>query len=85
MMSVTATEARRNLFALVEKVNQDCEEVQVVSRRGNAYLVNAAEYESLMETHHLLRSPENAEILFRAHENVIAGRFTERELIGVDE
>ena len=85
MMSITATEARRNLFSLIEKVNQDREAVQVVSRRGNAYLVSAEEYESLMETHHLLRSPENAEILFRAHENITAGRFTERDLIEVDE
>jgi antitoxin YefM len=85
MMAVTATEARRNLFSLIEKVNQDREEIQVLSRRGKAYLVSAEEYESLMETAHLLRSPQNAEILFRAHENITAGRFTERELIEADE
>lgn len=81
MRIVTESEAHKYLSALIETACQDREEVLITSPRGNIYLVCAEEYEPLMETHHLLRSPENAHRLFRAHENVIAGRFTEHDLI----
>ena len=76
-----ADEARRNLLSLIEKVNQDGEAIRIDSPEGSAYLVGAKEYASWMETHHLLRSPANAEILFRAHRNVMAGKVIERDLI----
>jgi len=45
-MSITASEARRRLFPLIEEVNDNAESVEIVSRAGRAYLVPAAEYES---------------------------------------
>ena len=59
-MSITASEARRNLFPLIEKVNEDRTVVEIVSRRGNAVLMAAEDYAALEETAYLLRSPENA-------------------------
>jgi len=66
-MSITASEARRNLFPLIEEVNDDSTVVEIVSRRGNAVLMSAAEYASIMETVHLMRSPENARRLINAY------------------
>lgn len=56
-MSVTASDARRRLFPLIEEVNNDHTAVEIVSKNGSAYLVSAEEYEAHQETAYLLRSP----------------------------
>ena len=43
-LSVTASEARSRLFPLIEQVNADQVAVEIVSRRGTAFLVSADEY-----------------------------------------
>ena len=65
-MSVTASEARQRLFPLIEEVNADQVAVEIVSKRGTAFLVSEDEYHSLKETVHLLQSPANAERLRRS-------------------
>jgi antitoxin YefM len=59
-MSVTASEARQRLFPLIEEVNDDQVAVEIVSKKGTAFLVSADEYRSLKETVYLLQSPKNA-------------------------
>ena len=44
MMSISASEARRTLFRLIERVNEAPEAVEIVSRKGNAVLMPADEY-----------------------------------------
>lgn len=73
-MSITASEARRNLFPLIEEVNDDRTVVEIVSRRGNAVLMSAEEYAALAETAYLLRSPENARRLLAAYTDAQEGR-----------
>jgi len=73
-MSITASEARRNLFSLIQQVNDDRTVVEIVSRGGNAVLMSAAEYAAMEETAHLLRSPENARRLLAAYTNALEGR-----------
>ena len=65
-MAVTASEARRNLFPLIEQVNEDRVPVEITSRRGHAVLMSLADYESLEETAYLLRAPANARRLLEA-------------------
>ena len=79
-MSITASEARKRLFPLIEQVNDDQAAVEIVSKRGTAYLVPAEEYRSLQETVHLLRSPKNAERLRDSIAQARAGRVEEHEL-----
>lgn len=67
-MSVSATEARRTLFPLIDRVNNDHEPVEIVSRHGNAVLMSAQDFASWQETAYLLRSPENARRLMEAYE-----------------
>ena len=62
-MSVTASEARQRLFPLIEEVNDDQVAVEIVSKKGTAFLVSADEYRSLKETVYLLQSPKNAQRL----------------------
>jgi antitoxin YefM len=73
-MSITASEARRNLFPLIEEVNDDHTVVEIVSRRGNAVLMSAEDYAALAETAYLLRSPENARRLLAAYTDAQDGR-----------
>jgi len=57
-MSITASEARRRLFPLIDEVNDDHQAVvEIVSKKGTAFLVSADEYRSLKETVYLLQSP----------------------------
>lgn len=80
-MAITASEARKHLFPLIEQVNDDQEPVEIVSRKGTAYLVSEAQYRSLTETAHLLRSPANAERLMRSIAQVEGGGAVPHDLI----
>ena len=80
-MAMSASEARKRLFPLIEQVNEDQEPVEIVSKAGSAYLVSADHWRSLMETAHLLRSPANAERLMRSIADAEAGRTEAQELI----
>lgn len=79
-MAITASEARRDLFGLIERVNQDHNEVEITSRRGSAILMSKAEYDSLVETGYLLRSPANARRLLSALVAVQDGDVAEHDL-----
>ncbi len=80
MMSVTASEARSRLFPLIEQVNDDQVAVEIVSRRGTAFLVSADEYRSLRETAYLLRSPANARRLHESIEQLSTGAVESHQL-----
>lgn len=78
---MTASEARQLLFPLIEQVNEDQMAVEIVSKKGTAYLVAADEYRSLKETVYLLQSPKNAERLRESVAEVRAGRSEAHELL----
>ena len=80
-MSITASDARKRLFPLIQEVNDDATSVEIVSKNGTAFLISEAEYRSLKETEYLLRSPANASRLLRSLEAALAGNFVERQLI----
>jgi len=79
-MSVTASEARQRLFPLIQQVNDDQEAIEIVSKKGTAYLVSENEYRSLRETAYLLASPANAERLRHSVAEVRSGQVTEHAL-----
>ncbi|MFI2375539.1 type II toxin-antitoxin system Phd/YefM family antitoxin [Streptomyces sp. NPDC018964] len=84
-MSITASEARKNLFPLIKKVNEDHDSIEIISRHGNAVLVSADDYAALREGAYLLRSPANARRLLEAYENALKGaNLAERELVDPD-
>lgn len=65
-VSISASEARKQLFPLLEQVNTDHQPVRITSRGGDAVLMSADDYDSWQETVYLLRSPENARRLMEA-------------------
>ncbi|WP_101256748.1 type II toxin-antitoxin system Phd/YefM family antitoxin [Streptomyces barkulensis] len=84
-MSITASEARRNLFPLIEQVNNDRAPVHITSRNGNAVLLSEEDFASWQETIYLLRSPANARRLAESIAEAEEGRVSPRELIEVDD
>jgi len=80
-MAITASEARSDLFGLIERVNLDHDEIEITSKRGSAVLMSKGEYDALIETAYLLRSPKNARRLIDALESARSGDVTEHELI----
>ena len=79
-MAITASEARKNLFPLIEQVNDDHTAVEITSKRGSAVLMSRAEYDALQETAYLLRAPANARRLLESLDQARAGQREEREL-----
>lgn len=77
--AISASEARKSLFPLIERVNEDHTPIEIVSKRGNAVLVSKEDWDSIMETNYLLRSPANAKRLVESVEQWRSGRATERE------
>jgi antitoxin YefM len=80
-MAINASEARKNLFPLIQQVNDDRTPVEITSRRGDAVLISKADYDSLEETAHLLRSPANARRLAESLLQARAGQWAEHELL----
>lgn len=79
-MAITASEARRNLFPLIEQVNDDRTPVEITSKRGSAVLMSLSDYEALQETAYLLRSPTNARRLLESLAQAQAGELEEHPL-----
>ncbi|SFJ82415.1 type II toxin-antitoxin system Phd/YefM family antitoxin [Streptomyces pini] len=84
-MSITAGEARRNLFPLIEQVDNDRAPVHITSRNGNAVLRPEEDFASWQETIHLLRSLANARRLAESIAEAEEGRVSPRELIEADD
>ncbi len=79
-MSISASEARRTLFPLIEQVNADRNAVEIVSRNGSAVLMAAEDYAAWQETAYLFRSPANARRILDSYERARAGETESHEL-----
>ena len=57
MSTVSATEARKRLYALIDEVGQSHEPVQITGKRSNAVLLSEDGWRSIQETLHLVSIP----------------------------
>jgi antitoxin YefM len=80
MTAITASEARKTLFPLIQQVNTDHTPVEIVSKHGNAVLVSKEDWDSMEETAYLLRSPANAARLTEAMTQARRGETVEHQL-----
>lgn len=77
---VTYTHARQNLATLMDEVEANHAPVVISrQRKGAAVLLSLEDYNGLMETLHLLRSPRNAERLLRSIDELNRGEMVMRE------
>ena len=73
-IQTTYTQARANLAALMDKAVDDKIPVYITRRNGKRVtMIDANEYESLVETAYLLSSPSNARRLLEAIEQADRG------------
>jgi antitoxin YefM len=81
MNVTTFSEARNNLKSVLDKVTNDAD-CTIITRRdaGDAVVMSLDYYNSLMETVHLLRSPENAAHLAKSIEQYRTGKTTTKDL-----
>lgn len=82
MKTMSYTQARATFAGVLDTAVDDLEEV-VVTRAGrpDAVVVARSEYESIVETLHLLRVPANAARLLASVAELQAGRGVRHELI----
>jgi antitoxin YefM len=82
MESITYTAARQNLATTMDRVCSDRAPIAITrSAKGQSVvLLSLAEYQSLEETAHLLRSPANARRLMSALASLEAGKGKARKI-----
>ncbi len=85
MSAITATDARKNLFGLIQQVNDDHAPVEVVSKHGNAVIMSKDDYDAMTETAYLLRNPKGAKRLLEALERAKRGEVEYHDLVEVDD
>lgn len=81
MDSLSISETRANLKAVMDRVVADRVSVTIRRRGENVVMVSESEWQGMAETLHLLKSPRNAEQLLEAIEELDRGEGMERELI----
>ena len=58
MPTITATEARKRLYTLVDDVAESHDAVQIVGKRNSAVLVSEEDWRAIQETLYLTSIPE---------------------------
>jgi antitoxin YefM len=82
MDTISFTEARNNLKAVLDRVAEDAD-YTIITRRDaeDAVVMSLDSFNSLMETVHLLGSPANAAHLARSIAQLRAGQTIEAALV----
>ena len=63
MTSYSASEARKNLYKLVDRVKETHEPIYITGKRNSAYLVSEEDWRGVQETLYLLSIPGMRESL----------------------
>lgn len=66
MKAITVTEARKNLFKLIDEVQESSRPIQITGKRSNVVMVSFEDWQSIQETLYLISIPG-------MHESIIEG------------
>ncbi|MFM9876241.1 MAG: type II toxin-antitoxin system Phd/YefM family antitoxin [Rhodoglobus sp.] len=80
MTTITASDARKNLFPILGQINDDHSAVTITSKGGNGVLISEQDYGAWLTTMHLFSTPANARRLSEAIDRAERGEYTAREL-----
>jgi prevent-host-death family protein len=72
MTNITVTEARRNLYRLLDDISQSHEPVHIYGKRSNAVLVSEDDWRSIQETLYLLAIPGMRESIIKGLKTPVA-------------
>ncbi|MBK6291134.1 MAG: type II toxin-antitoxin system Phd/YefM family antitoxin [Ignavibacteria bacterium] len=67
MNTLTASEARANLYKLIDEAMESHEPITITGKRGNAVLISADDWSAIQETLYLLSVPG-------MRESILSGR-----------
>ena len=82
MSHVSYTDFRQHLAKYMDEVCDNREPLRVTRQNARTVVVlSEDEYEGIVETLHLLRSPANAEHLLRSIASADAGQMAEHEMV----
>ncbi len=71
MRVISATEARANLYKLIDEAAISSEPIHISGKRKNAVLVSEEDWKSIQETIYLLSIPDMAESIQKGMETPI--------------
>ncbi|MBU0561930.1 MAG: type II toxin-antitoxin system Phd/YefM family antitoxin [Bacteroidetes bacterium] len=74
MNTITASEARTNLFQLIKKTVKGHVHTRITSKEGSAVMLSEEEYESLLETSELLSVPNFKQTIKKADKEIKEGK-----------
>lgn len=57
MKTITITEARSNIFKLIDMANDEGEPIQITGKRGNAVIISEDDWRAIKETLYLVSIP----------------------------
>ena len=80
MSAINITNARKELYNLVENVNRYSEPTLIVSKKGNAVLLSEEDWNAIQETIYLNSSPGMAKSLIEGKESSLDDCLTEDEI-----
>jgi len=69
MKTITTTEARKNIYKLVEQSNETHEPIQITGKKNNAVLVSEEDWRNIQETLYLTSISE-------MRESIVEGMYT---------
>ena len=72
MSTLSATEARANLYRVIDETAESHEPVLITSKRNNAVLVSESDWNSIQETLYLLSIPRMRESIKEGMETDIS-------------
>lgn len=71
MPTLTATEARKRLYSLVDEVKESHEPIQIVGKRSSAFLISEEDWRAIQETLFLTSIPGMRESIKKGLETAV--------------
>jgi antitoxin YefM len=82
MDAITYTQARKNFTKIINKVCEDHAPIIITHQTENpVVMISLADYNAIEETLYLLRSPKNAQRLYKALEELKQDKYEKHNLI----
>ncbi len=72
MKTLTTTEARKNIYKLVEETHETHEPIQITGKKNNAVLVSEEDWRNIQETLYLTSIPGMRESILEGMKTPIA-------------
>ena len=71
MTTISATQARKNLYSLIDEANDSHQPIQITGKRSNAVLLSESDWRAIQETLHFQAIPGMVDSIKQASEEGI--------------